>query len=412
MFTIDLGEIFYSFSKSLDLSLDGVTYHHQSVALITAAIAENLDLSDFDRQTIFYSALVHDAGMNPRDELKYLLPYEDTHGSVHCKKGYEIFRHSKLTEDVARIILHHHDRWQDTIAWQNVASIVPLGSNIVYLADRVAVLCEAESTCLLHRSQAIIQAIVANSGTKFNPVIVAAFLKAAAKEAFWLDLRSDFISEIVQARKPKQTMQVSPKILTNIAKCFSQVIDNKSPYTRDHSTKVALGAEYLGRKLGFIGYDLTFLRLAGYLHDLGKLAIPNEILDKPGQLSEAEFAIIKNHTYHSYYLLRNIPGFESVSIWGSQHHEKLDGSGYPHNLTGEHLSLGSRIMAVSDIFAALTEDRPYRDGLNKAQCLAILLDLSANNKIDSTVVALVEENYEEMIKLTQKKEPHSAQVAL
>lgn len=113
MIKIDLGEVYYSFSKALDLSLNGISHHHKTVALISIAIAEILEMSEEEQQLLFYSALVHDAGMNPEDELKDILAFEDINSIAHCQRGYEVFRHSKLTEKVASIILHHHDRWKD-----------------------------------------------------------------------------------------------------------------------------------------------------------------------------------------------------------------------------------------------------------------------------------------------------------
>lgn len=401
MLTIDLGEVFYSFSKALDLSLNGISYHHQTVALIALAIAENLEISETERQLLFYSALVHDAGMNPEYDLKSLLPSEDTNEFEHCQKGYEIFSYSTLTKEVATIILHHHDHWEVPGPFESKGDSIPLASNILYLADRVSVLCEAEKNYILNSHQDIIRKIIENSGKLFNPVVVNAFLKASEKEAFWLDLQQRFLPELINLRKPRQSMQVSPQELLSITRCLCQVIDNKSPYTNRHSQKVAAGAEYLAEKLGFSEHDLVLIKIAGYLHDLGKLAIPNYILDKPSTLSSQEFAIIKQHVYYSYNLLNNISGLEPVAAWAAFHHEKLDGTGYPFRLKAEQIPLGSRVMAVSDIFAALTEDRPYRLGLHKDRCLATLQDIGARNQIDNAVVSLVAENFDELLAVTR-----------
>jgi len=400
MINIDLGEIFYSFSKALDLSFNGISHHHKTVALISLAIADILNISEEEQRLLFYSALVHDAGMNPEDELQNILPFEDINSFDHCQKGYEVFRHSKLTEKVATIILYHHDRWKGTNSSGLCENSIPLNSSIIYLADRVSVLAETTNSYILHSHQDIIDKIVKNSGTIFNPIVVEAFLKVSEKESFWLDIQSEFLTDLIHMRRPKQYIRVSAADLVDVVKCFSSIIDNKSHFTRNHSKRVALVVEFLASTVGFSDSELTMIKIAGYLHDLGKISIPNAILDKPSKLTKEEFAIVRKHTYYSHYLLQNISGFELVAIWGPHHHEKLDGSGYPFHLKRDDLPLGSRLMAVADIFSALTEDRPYRKGINKEQCLTILEKLVEDNAIDKLGVDLVQAHYNELLALT------------
>lgn len=399
MIHIDLGEIFYSFSKALDLSLKGISNHHKTVALIALAIADVLDISIEEQQLLFYSALVHDAGMDPEDELQGILPFEDINSFNHCRKGYEIFRHSKLTEKVASIILHHHDRWEGPNSTGLCKSSIPINSTIIYLADRVSVLTETSKDYILNFHHDIIDTILRKSGTIFNPMVVEAFKKASEKESFWLDIQSEFLMELLYIRRPKQYLGVSEAELVNVVKCFSSIIDNKSPFTRNHSKRVAQVVEFLANKVGFSDSELSMIKIAGYLHDLGKISIPNSILDKPSKLTKEEMAIVRRHTYYSYHLLQNITGFELLAIWGAHHHEKLDGSGYPFHLTKDELPLGSRLMAVADIFTALTEDRPYRKGINKQECLAILKKLVADNAICEQGVSIVENHYDKLLAL-------------
>ncbi|WP_407308017.1 HD-GYP domain-containing protein [Desulfosporosinus sp. SB140] len=399
MIDIDLGEIFCSFSKALDLSLHGISNHHKTVALISNAVADELNLPEEEQRLIFYSALVHDAGMEPEEELQNLLPFEDINSFEHCQRGYDIFRHSKLTEKVAAIILHHHDHWKAPNASGLIESSIPLSSNIIYLADRVSVLTENIKGYILNSREGIVDTILRKSGTIFNPIVVEAFLKASEKESFWLDIQSEFIIEFMYLRRPRQYMRVSVEELVDLVKCFSRIIDNKSPFTRNHSKRVALVVEFLAKKVGFSDSELNMIKIAGYLHDLGKISIPNSILDKPSKLTKEEVAIVRRHTYYSYHLLQSITGFENVAAWGAHHHEKLDGSGYPFHLTENELPLGSRLMAVADIFTALTEDRPYRKGISKQECLAILNKLVVTNAISEQGVKLVEEHYVELLTL-------------
>lgn len=134
--------------------------------------------------------------------------------------------------------------------------------------------------------------------------------------------------------------------------------------------------------------------IAGYLHDLGKLAISNKILDKPGRLSEDEFNIIRSHTYYTYHLLEPIAAFQTINQWASYHHEKLDGTGYPFHIEGENIPLGSRVMAVADVFTAITEDRPYRKHMEDDSAKEILKNMVDSGSLDGKVVEILMENFE------------------
>lgn len=402
MMKTDLSEIIYSLSRALDLSSSGVANHHKTVALISLAIAKKLKMEEANRNLLFLSALVHDAGVVSREETKDLLLFEDETPFEHCKKGYEIFSGSKHTAEIAKILLFHHDHFEDVNESGLKKDEIAINSNIIYLADRVAILIQTGSGYILNRRKEIIHKICSERGTRFNPIVVDAFLEASEPEAFWLDLQTQLIGELINFNKPKIKIHITPPDLVHIALAFSKIIDSKSPYTYNHSNGVALVAEFLADKFGFSQNEKIMIKVAGYLHDLGKIAVPNYILDKPSKLSEDEFEIIKKHPFYSYRLLQNIPGFEQIAQWAAFHHEKLDGSGYPFRLKGEEISLGARIMAVSDMFVALTEDRPYRDGIDKNTCLAILKKESSKGHIDKCVVDFVELFYDKMVLLAKQ----------
>ncbi|MDD3924980.1 MAG: HD domain-containing protein, partial [Erysipelotrichaceae bacterium] len=134
--------------------------------------------------------------------------------------------------------------------------------------------------------------------------------------------------------------------------------------------------------------------VAGFLHDLGKLAIKNSVLEKPEKLDSEEFNQMRSHTYYTYQLLDFLPGFDTIKIWASYHHEKLDGNGYPFHISGENLTLGSRIMAVADIFTAISENRPYRLGMEDNKVIKTMKSLVNNKAIDGYVVDLLINNYD------------------
>ena len=148
----------------------------------------------------------------------------------------------------------------------------------------------------------------------------------------------------------------------------------------------------LSEMTGMSESEVQLMEAAGLLHDLGKLVIPNSILEKPAGLTTGEMAVIKQHTYYTFSVLSTITGFQMIAEWGAYHHERLDGQGYPFRRKAHEISLGARIMAVSDIFTALAEDRPYRKGMDTALIKKILLDMVSNGVQDSRIVSLLIEN--------------------
>ena len=131
------------------------------------------------------------------------------------------------------------------------------------------------------------------------------------------------------------------------------------------------------------------MEIAGLLHDLGKLVVPNAILEKPAGLTPNEFAVIKQHTYYTYSTLGTIAGMRQIAEWAAFHHERLDGAGYPFRRDGPSISLGSRIMCVADVFTALAEDRPYRKGMTPERVTGIMQDMASRGLQDRRIVQML-----------------------
>lgn len=186
---------------------------------------------------------------------------------------------------------------------------------------------------------------------------------------------------ILNREKPKFDIYIDLNNFEIIAEIFANIIDSKSSFTAKHSKGIAKLAYEVSRCIGYDCDKCKKMKIAGLLHDIGKLAIPLSILDKKGSLTPEEFEIIKSHVYYTKIILDRIEDIPEISIWASNHHEKLNGRGYPAGLTAESLSQESRILGVCDIYQALTEDRPYRDGLGRERALSIMKDMADNNFI-------------------------------
>jgi putative nucleotidyltransferase with HDIG domain len=160
--------------------------------------------------------------------------------------------------------------------------------------------------------------------------------------------------------------------MDDICMAFAEVVDAKSPFTYRHSTGVADAAVAMARTLGLVEEPVTMIRWAALLHDIGKLSVPNSILEKPAKLEPEEWAVVKRHPYYSYEVLRRIPGFNQLSEVAASHHERLDGKGYFRSYGAQQLDLPSRILAVADVYDALAAKRPYRDALPLETVLGIM----------------------------------------
>ncbi len=137
----------------------------------------------------------------------------------------------------------------------------------------------------------------------------------------------------------------------------------RDPFTVQHQDRVATLAVAIGTRLGLGAQRLEVLRLAAIVHDIGKIAVPAEILGKPGALSDTEYALVKAHCVIGYGILQNLPTPLPIAEIAYQHHERLDGSGYPRGLSGECILLEARILSVADVYDAMTSNRAYRPGM-------------------------------------------------
>ncbi|MEN3203785.1 MAG: HD domain-containing phosphohydrolase [Atribacterota bacterium] len=356
------------------------------MAYIALKIAQGMKVSPKEKRDLVIASLLHDVGaLSIKERLKYLAfeaDFECSNPQGHAATGYRLFKEFEPFFGPALLIRYHHTYYRD--AEKNV---VPLGAHILQLADRVAVLVKGGDRVSV---QGIRRKVCAQKHRMFHPDVVDVFLDVSQSARFWLDMEHVPLDVFIEEDTLNTKVDMDLEELRAFAFIFHVIIDFRSRFTAWHSCGVAGVAVELARHFGFSEEALKLMEIAGNLHDLGKVAIPVEILEKPGALTKEEFALVKLHPYYTYRVLQQIEGWETINIWGSFHHEKLDGSGYPFGLGGEDLPLGSRIMAISDIFTALIEDRPYRRGLSFSDALECLRSLVWENKLDQKVFSVLE----------------------
>ncbi|MFA6693390.1 MAG: HD domain-containing phosphohydrolase [Bacillota bacterium] len=371
----------------IDARLNG---HNKRVAFIASQISECLGLSYDDQIDVILSGFLHDVGIIGLKDTSCLFEL-DKEDSIHADVGHKLLTTIPELKKLAIIVRGHHVPYEKS----EVQSDEAFKSQLINLADRIDIVLDYNREPLSQR-EAILKWINSKKGSRFHPEIVQAFNQLSGIEAFWFHLfAGDFDEELLE-KANNRTLRLDTKGLLRFGKFFSQMIDFRSPFTATHSSGVAATAVFLAQKNGFQHKDQTLMRIAGYLHDVGKLAVPNTILEKNGKLTKEEFNVIKSHTYYTKSILGKIKDFQQISIWASLHHERLDGTGYPFHLQGQSIPLGSRIMAIADIFTALNEDRPYREGVLKGDVIRILTDMAERGGIDIELTNLALKHYDEL----------------
>lgn len=381
-------------SQVADLVNPALVDHHKEVALIGGRIAREMGLPEQTCENVVVAGLMHDIGALSLTERLRTVDFDYEDSFTHCEPGYLLLRQFPPFEEVARIVRTHHLEWRGGAGETYLGEPVPLESHVIHLADRAAVLVDRSSP-VLDQSDRIIERIVENAGTRFLPDAVAAFIRLASKDVFWLDVVN--LSGGAQLFDVLETKGVGPlegRDLEDFAHMISRIVDFRSTFTATHSAGVASTAVALSRLLGMEGDDVSRIGVAASLHDVGKLAVPTEILEKPGPLDSREWALMKTHTYYTYKVLTAGGALSGIAGWAAYHHERLDESGYPFHLGASKLDDGARLMAVADIFTAISEDRPYRAGMTKERTISVLREGASGKGTDSRIVEALIEDFE------------------
>jgi HD-GYP domain-containing protein (c-di-GMP phosphodiesterase class II) len=418
--TCRLSAILSGLSCALDLTEGHPQGHASRSCLIGMRIGRALGLPAEDLSHLFYALLLKDAGCSSnsagvfqlfgcddqrakrgvwlrdwrrlREQIACVLDYVEPEGSVwqkvrryavlaakgpasrrrlfevRCDRGAEIARtlgFSRATSQAIRAMDEHWDGGGYPDGLEHEA--IPILARIVGLAQVIEVFASEDGAA---RAVAVARQ---RRGSWFDPAVVDAFVAISGDPKLWQECLSPALDEAVAKVEPDgREIAADEQRLNDIAVAFSWVIDAKSPYTHHHSERVADFAVAIGRRLGLNDAETTRLWRAGLLHDIGKLSVPNRILDKPAKLTPKEWEIVKLHPYYTHQILQRVPAFGELAFDASAHHERMDGRGYFRNLTGNMLSTQARILACADQLEALSAERPYRGKLPTEKVLAIL----------------------------------------
>jgi HD-GYP domain-containing protein (c-di-GMP phosphodiesterase class II) len=392
---VPLFELVSCLSNAMDMVDPRLVDHHNQVAYTALRISKELGLSFIKQQELVLASMLHDIGALSLSEKLTALQFEIENPHQHAEIGYLLLKTHGPFTDIANLIRFHHVPWHDGEGAEFSGEKVSLSSHIIHLADRIAVSVDKRHE-ILAQVPNISSQIERGSGEIFVPELVNIFKDLAQREYFWCDLVSKNIGSILSKEVILPTIEQDIDNLISLAKVFAHIIDFRSRFTATHSSGVSTTAATLAKFARFTERECKMMAIAGYLHDLGKLAVPIEILEKPAKLSDDEFNIMRHHTYFTYRALEAIDGFETINTWASFHHERINGSGYPFHYKGRDIPLGSRIVAVADVFTAITEDRPYRKGMTEDNAIHVLQEMADNLFLDGDLVTLLKEHFDEI----------------
>ena len=287
---------------------------------------------------------------------------------LRCDRGAKIARELEFPDLTSAAIRCLDEHWDGSGHPQGLA-----GEKIPLLA-RILSLSQTAEVFITDRGlDAAIEMTRERSGTWFDPDLVEIFHAMRSDADFWTVFNAEDSASQSMGFEPDERPLVADEArLDRIAEGFSQVIDAKSPWTYRHSDGVAQISAGIARTMGYSVQEVRFIRRAALVHDVGKLGISNLILNKPGKLDPHEIAEMRRHTFYTHEILSRVSGFKNLAELAASHHEQLDGRGYHRGLDAERLSKASRILAVADIFEALTAKRPYREDLSDDEVAKIM----------------------------------------
>jgi len=376
---------------SVEKEVLGVTDHHaKRVAWLCIQMGRNAGMSKEEISDLAVAALLHDNALN-----EFKQDYENgqlrygVSGRDHCVAGEENLKLILPNEKKLRsFVLYHHERADGRGPFGKVADEVALGAQLVHIADEVDLqfaLGQMDET-MLERIQ---RYVTDETDQAFSEMAVKSLLSVITEDA---------LVAISNENIDKLLLDYEASVMENnkgIAELFARIIDYKSPFTKVHSIGVAEKATYLAERLNYGVEHTEKMYMAGALHDIGKLLVDVEVLEKPGRLDEAEYKHIQSHAYETYRLLSKIDGLEEIRDWASYHHEKLNGKGYPFGKQAKEMSEETRILACVDIYQALTEDRPYKAGMSHKKAISILYELVEKGEVDERIVSLIDREFED-----------------
>lgn len=300
----------------------------------------------------------------------------------HCRATGEIARRLGFDDRVRTGLTQTFERWDGKgIPTQCAGDEIELVTRITQLAD------VAEVHHRLGGIEAATAVASERSGGHFDPALVATLCGAADELLGDLDTTDSW--QVVVGEDPGLRQELGPDDVDGVLEVFGDMADMKSPHLLGHSRGVARLAAGAADALGMIDEDVRLARRAGLVHDIGRIGVSSAIWDKPGPLSPAERERVRTHPYLTARVFQRAPELRAIGAVAALHHERLDGSGYPHGLTAEALPPLARLLAAADTYQALVEARPHRPAHDPDQAARLLREEASGGRLEGLSVEAV-----------------------
>ncbi|MEX0629142.1 MAG: HD domain-containing phosphohydrolase [Chloroflexota bacterium] len=293
----------------------------------------------------------------PRVLLGSFGPWGDLALHATCEVGAEMARRLGMHDAVALGLYQSFERWDGKGVPRKLA-----GEDIALPARFAQVATLAVALDQVAGTEAAVAVIRARSGGMLDPAVAAAF--AQHGPALLAEVTAIDVLPAILATEPEPHRRVSQGGVDGVARAFADMIDLKSRFTHGHSAAVAQLAAGAGRTLGLGEVEVTALRRAGWLHDLGRLSVPDGIWEKRGRLTPVEWERVRLHPYHTERILARSDALAPLAALAGMHHERQDGSGYYRQASGAAIPMSARILAVADAYQAMTQERAHRPALS------------------------------------------------
>lgn len=381
--------ILHIISNMLKIQNTKLLDHGSRVGYLVAKMLEVKGASQKEVLEAYMLGLLHDVGAYKTEEIDKMIQFETESVFDHSIYGYLILELSEIMEGNADAILYHHTPWEQL---KHVNSEKKELANLIFLADRVEI--------YIRSREKYISKEILEKCHNFSKESIEAFLEADEK----YDLQKRLIdgSFINDTEKYLYWAEFSEEELKKWIRMVAFLIDFRSESTVTHTITMVSASIAIAKQMGLTKQQLDEIYTGAYIHDLGKIAVPLEVLEKPGRLTPDEMEVMKTHILLTGNIIR---GHVSDTVYkiAMRHHEKMDGNGYPYGIKKDEMSTEEKIVAVADIYSALSGKRSYKDSFSKEKIVSIMQQMVENGQIDKNVVMVLIEHYEEVANYVDKE---------
>lgn len=361
--------------------------HGNRVAFIACELCDEGNLN-MDMKTLYLTSIFHDIGAYKTDEVDRMIEFETEDVWNHSVYGYLFLKYLTPLRDHAEALLYHHASWSEI---QNRSTECGDYAALLNLADRIDIVRN------FGENSAQFNSLLYNTEGLFNDEYVSIFRNCYKKRRLFERIEDNSYKSSNYERFRSFTTSVSEAL--EYLKMIVYSIDFRSKFTVTHTINTVSIAVNIARHFGMDNIQLENIYLGAFLHDVGKIAIPHDILEFPGKLTREQMDIMKTHVQETECIIKGVVPDEICQI-AIRHHEKLDGTGYPCGLHGEELTLPQRIVAVADIVSALISRRSYKEPFSKEKTLAILNQMS-KTQLDKSVCNYITDNFDSIVLSTE-----------